>query len=124
MPTSTALISRTLPAGNGRNKYPDLKVEPGRAELRSNVWHFTSATGPYAPMNVLVLNSGSSNLKFRLIATDLGRISRSDSSLNGIVTPTDEQLLIARDTVQCILGEPGEHRAAATNNFGVREMTH
>ena len=75
-------------------------------------------------MNVLVLNSGSSNLKFRLIATDLGRISRSDSSLNGIVTPTDEQLLIARDTVQCILGEPGEHRAAAANNFGVREMTH
>jgi probable phosphoglycerate mutase len=32
MPTSTALISRTLPAGNGRNRYPDLEVEPGRAE--------------------------------------------------------------------------------------------
>jgi hypothetical protein len=32
MPTSTALISQTLRAGNGRNRYPDLVVEPGRAE--------------------------------------------------------------------------------------------
>jgi acetate kinase len=28
-------------------------------------------------MNVLVLNAGSSNLKFQLIATDLGRITRN-----------------------------------------------
>jgi hypothetical protein len=118
MPTSTALISQTLPAGNGRNKYPDLKVEPGRAELRSNVWHFTSATGPYAPMNVLVLNSGSSNLKFQWIATVLGRITQYN----------DERLCRGQiewiDGEAIILGEPGEHRAAADNNFGAGEMTH
>src|SRR4029077_599646 len=53
-----------------------------------------------------------------------GQISRSDSSLKAFVIPTDEELLIARDTVQCILGEPGEHRAAAAGNSGVGEMTH
>jgi acetate kinase len=57
-------------------------------------------------MNVLVLNSGSSSLKFQLIATDAGRISTDDSSLHAFVIPTDEELLIARDTVRCILGEP------------------
>jgi acetate kinase len=32
-----------------------------------------------------------------------GRISRDDSSLHAFVIPTDEELLIARDTVRCIL---------------------
>jgi acetate kinase len=35
-----------------------------------------------------------------------GRISREDSRLAAYVIPTDEELLIARDTVRCILGEP------------------
>jgi acetate kinase len=42
-----------------------------------------------------------------------GQISSDDSSLRAFVIPTDEELLIARDTVRCILGEPGEHRVAA-----------
>jgi acetate kinase len=35
-----------------------------------------------------------------------GRISTDDSRLHALVIPTDEELLIARDTVRCILGEP------------------
>jgi len=35
-----------------------------------------------------------------------GPISRDDSRLAAYVIPTDEELLIARDTVRCILGEP------------------
>ena len=34
------------------------------------------------------------------------RISKEDSRLHAFVIPTDEELLIARDTVRCILGEP------------------
>jgi acetate kinase len=33
-------------------------------------------------------------------------ISREDSRLAAYAIPTDEELLIARDTVRCILGEP------------------
>jgi acetate kinase len=51
-----------------------------------------------------------------------GQISRSDSSLHAFAIPTDEELLIARDTVRCILGKPGEHRAAVENS-GMEEMT-
>jgi len=35
-----------------------------------------------------------------------GQISSNDSRLHAFVIPTDEELLIARDTVSCILGEP------------------
>jgi acetate kinase len=35
-----------------------------------------------------------------------GRISREDSRLSAYVIPTDEELLIARDTARCTLGEP------------------
>ena len=35
-----------------------------------------------------------------------GEISTDGSSLHAFVIPTDEELLIARDTVRCILGEP------------------
>ncbi len=35
-----------------------------------------------------------------------GRISSEQSRLAAYVIPTDEELLIARDTVRCILGEP------------------
>jgi acetate kinase len=34
------------------------------------------------------------------------RITTEDSKLHAFVIPTDEELLIARDTVRCILGEP------------------
>jgi acetate kinase len=34
------------------------------------------------------------------------RISTDDSKLHAFVIPTDEELLIARDTVRCILGQP------------------
>jgi len=35
-----------------------------------------------------------------------GLISREGSRLAAYVIPTDEELLIARDTARCILGEP------------------
>ena len=35
-----------------------------------------------------------------------GQISTQDSELHAFVIPTDEELLIARDTVRCVLGEP------------------
>jgi acetate kinase len=41
----------------------------------------------------------------KLIGTE-GMISREDSRLRAYAIPTDEELLIARDTVRCILGEP------------------
>jgi acetate kinase len=34
-----------------------------------------------------------------------GQISTDDSSLRALVIPTDEELMIARDTVRCVLGE-------------------
>lgn len=34
------------------------------------------------------------------------QISTDDSKLKAYVIPTDEELLIARDTVRCIAGEP------------------
>jgi acetate kinase len=34
------------------------------------------------------------------------QISTDDSNLKAYVIPTDEELLIARDTVRCIAGEP------------------
>jgi acetate kinase len=34
------------------------------------------------------------------------RITTPDSTLHAHVIPTDEELLIARDTVRCVLGEP------------------
>jgi acetate kinase len=34
------------------------------------------------------------------------RITSDDSKLHAFVIPTDEELLIARDTVRCVLGEP------------------
>jgi acetate kinase len=88
------------------------------------------------PMNVLAINAGSSSLKFQVIATDLdrirqnicagmewagltidasqnqrtvgreGRIGTKESKLHAWVIPTNEELLIARDTVRCVLGEP------------------
>ena len=87
-------------------------------------------------MNVLVLNSGSSSLKFQLIATGPGRTMESGTQKNQVVESgaarlcrgviewiggeaiitvqspqspkqkfTDEELLIAHDTVRCILDE-------------------
>ncbi len=41
-----------------------------------------------------------------------GQISCDDSSLHAFVIPTDEELLIARDTVRCLIGRPGEPREA------------
>ena len=35
-----------------------------------------------------------------------GQISSDESSLHQFAVPTDEELLIARDTGRCILGEP------------------
>jgi acetate kinase len=54
-----------------------------------------------------------------------GQISSDNASLHAFAIPTNEELLIARDTVRCILAVRGEHRAAAAaKNSGVREMTH
>jgi acetate kinase len=43
-----------------------------------------------------------------------GQITTKDSRLHGFVIPTDEELLIARDTVRCIIDEPSlSSRASA-----------
>jgi acetate kinase len=49
-----------------------------------------------------------------------GQISTDDSSLHGFVIPTDEELLIARDTVRCVLGEA--HPPQVERAPGVEEM--
>lgn len=47
-----------------------------------------------------------------------GQISTDDSRLHAFVIPTDEELLIARDTVRCVLGQPDasqlEHSSKAS----------
>jgi acetate kinase len=40
-----------------------------------------------------------------------GQISTADSSLHAFVIPTNEELLIARDTVRCVEGEQQERRS-------------
>jgi hypothetical protein len=79
MPTSTALISQTLRAGNGRNRYPDLVLETGRAEIKPK-FHGAPRAQPIGKvsMKVLMLNSGSSSLKFQLIATDFDRNTQNN----------------------------------------------
>jgi acetate kinase len=42
-----------------------------------------------------------------------GQISTGDSSLHAFVIPTDEELLIARDTVRCVIGEWNVQHLAA-----------
>ena len=44
--------------------------------------------------------------KNQQMAGSEGQISSDDSTLRAYVIPTDEELLIARDTVRCIQGEP------------------
>jgi acetate kinase len=45
------------------------------------------------------------NRNNRIVGSE-GQITSNDSSLHAFVIPTDEELLIARDTFRCILGEP------------------
>jgi acetate kinase len=54
------------------------------------------------------------NKNFQMAGQE-GQISTNDSRLHAFVIPTDEELLIARDTVRCILDEPrlSERRAAS-----------
>jgi acetate kinase len=47
-----------------------------------------------------------------------GRISTDGSSLHAFVIPTDEELLIARDTVRCILSEPGALQRERSTQIG------
>jgi acetate kinase len=54
-------------------------------------------------MNVLVLNSGSSSLKFQLIATDPGRTAESWTQINKVVEASAERL--CRGTVEGTGGE-------------------
>ena len=57
-------------------------------------------------MNILVLNSGSSTLKFQLIATGGGRVGKADHygrfHTTCIRYPNHEEVLIARDTLKFI----------------------
>jgi acetate kinase len=53
-----------------------------------------------------------------------GQISSDDSSLNAFVIPTNEELLIARDTVRCIFATSGKNGSSTAENSGVGEMTH
>ncbi len=52
------------------------------------------------------------------------QINSDDSTLRAFVIPTDEELLIARDTVRCISGKSGAHQAAAAGRSGAGEMPH
>jgi len=46
-----------------------------------------------------------------------GQITTDDSTLHAFVIPTDEELLIARDTLHCIVEKPGLAAAASVSNF-------
>ncbi len=50
-----------------------------------------------------------------------GQISTDDSSLHAFVIPTDEELLIARDAVRCVLGQPdAAHSESSSKTRGAR----
>jgi acetate kinase len=49
-----------------------------------------------------------------------GQISTDDSTLHAFVIPTDEELLIARDTVQCVLRK--QHPAQVESSLEVEEV--
>jgi acetate kinase len=51
-----------------------------------------------------------------------GQISTDDSRLRAFVIPTDEELLIARDTVRCILGEPNVAHSESSSKADVARM--
>lgn len=51
-----------------------------------------------------------------------GQISTDDSKLHAFVIPTDEELLIARDTVRCILSEPDASQLESSSNAGRARM--
>ncbi len=51
-----------------------------------------------------------------------GQISTDDSRLHAFVIPTDEELLIARDTVRCILGEPDASQLESSSKAGGAQM--
>jgi acetate kinase len=51
-----------------------------------------------------------------------GRISTDDSKLHTFVIPTDEELLIARDTVRCILGQPDAPQLQNSSKAGEAPM--
>jgi len=51
-----------------------------------------------------------------------GQISTDDSRLHAFVIPTDEELLIARDTVRCILGEPDASQLESSSKAGGARM--
>jgi acetate kinase len=83
-----------------------MKNGPGRAPE-------ALGAGDYG--SVLVLNSGSSSVKFALVQH--GRASGGRISLDGpvlaMIVPTDEELMIACDTARLIAGgadRPGRHR--------------
>jgi acetate kinase len=51
-----------------------------------------------------------------------GQISSGESRLHAFVIPTDEELLIARDTVRCILGEPDATQWESSSKAGGARM--
>jgi acetate kinase len=56
-------------------------------------------------MKVLVLDCGSSSVKFQLVETDEATaLAGSDRAV--LVVPTSEELLIARDTFRIVRGLP------------------
>jgi len=60
-------------------------------------------------MHILVLNSGSSSLPDLNAAHVGGRkapVATAGSRLGAYVIPTNEELLIARDTARCVRGAP------------------
>ena len=51
-----------------------------------------------------------------------GQISTDDSSLHAFVIPTDEELLIAHDTIRCILGGADASQLESSSNAGGARM--
>jgi len=57
-------------------------------------------------VKVLVLDCGSSSLKFQLIETDAALAQAAGSATRAFVIPTNVELLIARDTQRIVSGQP------------------
>lgn len=51
-------------------------------------------------MNILVINAGSSSLKYQLLDPETGRLLAKGSRVRVLVIPTNEELMITMDTAE------------------------
>ena len=107
------LMDINLPCLNGVECVSRLKPQLPATQIimltvYQNTEHIFNALAAGATYRYRIQLQGSGPLKVQFTASDgkQAQIGVEGSRLPVWVIPTDEELLIARDTVRCVLGEP------------------